>query len=339
MMVFFSTFLNNYFCNTPLAQMLRIRLLQLKRSFSGLPVLYWLIIATVVLYAFYGLSVKMNDYSFSIIVMFACPVLIASLHFVRRDHRFLNILSPYPWKIYLREYFTLLIPVLLLFVIHQYWSLILFSIFELLVFVGIIALVPVRSNITLTFAFVPVRITSLIPVPGFEWHGGYRRWGFQVLIFYLFAIGLSFLPFASLFLLAFLTFVIGGFYTHGESLAILNADNLEPSAFLKKKILQHSKFMSLFLLPALIIYLFQHPEHWYMVLIAWFVYMINIFYFITLKYALYRPDKKLTADTIWVGLLFAATLIPFLFPIPLIVSMRNYSLSKINLKIYLDDHS
>ncbi len=319
--------------------MLRIRLLQLKRSFSGLPALYWLIIAIAVLYAFYGLSVKMNDYSFSIIVMFAGPVLIASLHFARRDHRFLNILSPHPWKIYLREYFTLMIPVLLLFVFHQHWSLILFSIFELLVFVGIISLVPVRSNNAKTFAVVPVRITSLIPVPGFEWTSGYRRWGLQVLLFYLLAIGLSFLPFASLFLLAFLTFVISGFYTHGESLAILNAGNLGASAFLRKKILRHSKFTSLFLLPALIIYLFQHPEHWYMVLIAWFVYMINIFYFITLKYALYRPDKKLTADSIWVALLFASTLIPFLFPIPMIVALRNYSLSKINLKIYLDDHS
>lgn len=319
--------------------MLRIRLLQLKRSFSGLPVLYWLIIATVVLYAFYGLSVKMNDYSFSIIVMFAGPVVVASMHFARRDHRFLNLLSPNPWKIYLREYFVLLVPVLLLFVIHQYWSLILFSIFELLVFVGIISLVPVLSNNAKTFAFVPVRITSIIPVPGFEWTSGYRRWGLQLLLFYLLSIGLSFLPFASLFLLSFLTFVISGFYTHGESLAILNAGNLGASAFLKKKILRHSKFTGLFLLPVLIIYVIQHPEHWYIALIAWFVYIINIFYFITLKYALYRPDKKLTADSIWVALLFASTLIPFLFPIPIIVALRNYSLSKINLKIYLDDHS
>lgn len=281
----------------------------------------------------------MNDYSFSIIVMFACPILIASLHFVRRDHRFLNILCPHPWKIYLREYFVLLVPLLLLFVVHQYWSLMLFAILELLVFVAIISLIAVRSNKVLPLSFVPVRITSLIPVPGFEWYNGYRRWGLQLLLFYLLSIGLSFLPFASLFLLSFLTFVISGFYTHGESLAILNADNLEPSAFLKKKILRHSKFTGLFLLPVLTIYVIQHPEHWYIALIAWFVYIINIFYFITLKYAMYRPDKKLTADSIWVALLFASTLIPFLFPIPLIVAIRNYSLSKINLKIYLDDHS
>ena len=214
-----------------------------------------------------------------------------------------------------------------------------FSILELLVVVGIIGLVSVRYKSTKTFAFIPVRITSLIPVPGIEWYSGYRRWGLQLLLFYLLSIGLSFLPFASLFLLSFLTFVISGFYTHGESLAILNAGNLGASAFLKQKILRHSKFTGLFLLPVLIIYVLQHPEHWYIALIAWFVYMINIFYFITLKYALYRPDKKLTADSIWVALLFASTLIPFLFPIPIIVALRNYSLSKINLKIYLDDHS
>lgn len=319
--------------------MLRIRLQQIKRSFSGLPVLYWLVIATVVLYAIYGLNLKMNDYSFSVVVMFSFLVIIGSLHLVRSDHRFLNILSPHPWKIYLKEYFALLLPFFLLFLFHQYWSLFLFTIIELLLFIGIVSLVPVRSNSARTFAFVPIRFTTLIPVPGFEWRSGYRRWGLQVLLFYLLAIGLSFLPFASLFILAFMTFVISGFYTNGESLAILNADPLEPAIFLKKKILRHSKFTSFVLLPALIIYLFQHPEHWYMVLIAWCVYMINIFYFITLKYALYRPDKKLTADSIWVALLFASTLIPFLFPIPLIVAIRNYSLSKINLKNYLDDHS
>ena len=319
--------------------MLRIRLLQLKRSFTGLPVLYWLIIATVVLYAFYGLNIKMNDYSFSLVVAFAGPALVVSIHFVRRDHRFLNILNPRPWKIYLREYFALLLPLLFLFMIHQHWWLILFTVLELMVFLGIVSLVPIRSNGMKTFAFIPIRVTTLIPGAGFEWYSGYRRWGLQLLLFYLLAIGLSFLPFASLFLLAFLTFVLGGFYTNGESLAVLNADSLGPTSFLKKKILHHSKFTSLLLLPVLIIYLFQHPEHWYIVLIAWFVYMINIFYFITLKYALYRPDKKLTADTIWVGLLFASTLIPFLFPIPIIVALRNYSLSKINLKIYLDDQT
>ena len=136
-----------------------------------------------------------------------------------------------------------------------------------------------------------------------------------------------------------ITFVMSVFYTDGESLSILNADLLAPKEFLKKKIFVHCKYTSIGLLPVLLVYFVQHPADWYFIPIAWCVYMVNIVYFITLKYALYRPDKKLVAETVWTAILFVSTLIPFLFPMPFLIAHRNYSLAKINLKSYLDDRA
>ncbi|HRH64751.1 MAG TPA: hypothetical protein PLU53_00490 [Bacteroidia bacterium] len=319
--------------------MLRIRLSQLKRSFAGLPFLYWIIIGCAAAFLFYGLYIKMNNYSFSLIVTIATPLLLCILHLLRRDHRFLNVLRPDPWKVYLTEYFCLTIPVLLLLSLNQQWVLFLVVLALPAFLVLIITTLRFQSGLLPPSLLPFAALTSKIPVPGFEWRSGFRRMGWQLVVFYGLALALSFLPVASLFLLAFMTFSIGGFYADGESLAILNADLLPPKAFLKKKIFAHCRYASLLLIPALLVYVVQHPADWYLAIISWIVYMISFVFFISLKYALYRPDKKLTGDSVWVSILFVATLVPFLFPIPLFIALRNYALAKINLKTYLDDCS
>ena len=319
--------------------MLRIRYIQLKRSFAGLPLLYWVIILGLIAYVFYGLFIKMNNYSFSLAVTLITPIAILSLHFLRRDHRFLNILSTQTYKIYFQEYFCLISPILILLSLNQHWLLVIILLSALVLMITVLNFIPFQTLWRPISFFTFPLLLHFIPPFLFEWRSGFRRSGIQVLVIYSLALGLSFLPFASLFLLALLTFVMSGFYTDGESLSILNAGLLSPKEFLQKKIFVHCKYTSIGLLPVLGVYFVQHPADWYFIPIAWCVYMVNIVYFITLKYALYRPDKKLVAETVWTAILFVSTLIPFLFPMPFLIAHRNYSLAKINLKSYLDDRA
>ena len=281
----------------------------------------------------------MNNYSFSLAVTLITPIAILSLHFLRRDHRFLNILCTQTYKIYFQEYFCLISPILLFLLLNQHWVLFCVLLSALVLMIALLGLAPFQTFGKPVFSFSLPVLLKTIPFALFEWRSGIRRSGIQVLVIYSLALGLSFLPFASLFLLALLTFVMSGFYTDGESLSILNADLLAPKEFLKKKIFVHCKYTSIGLLPVLGVYFVQHPADWYFIPIAWCVYMVNIVYFITLKYALYRPDKKLVAETVWTAILFVSTLIPFLFPMPFLIAHRNYSLAKINLKSYLDDRA
>ncbi|HNP47453.1 MAG TPA: hypothetical protein PKK99_00255 [Bacteroidia bacterium] len=318
-----------------LKTLLRIRVLQLSRSLSGLPLVYWLLIAGGIAYFSYGLYLKLSDIFYALISISVYILLVLYIHFARNDHRFLKSVAFHPLRIYLGEYFCLSMPFLVLLALNGWWWLILLCLCIWLTETILLFFLPVGNRGHL---FLGSRLLiPLVPMSFFEWRSGLRKHGTFIFIVYAFAIGLSGLTLVSLFVLLLVSMSFSSFYSDGESAAVINAESLSPQQFLKHKLKTHVIACTMFFIPGLLIYLFRHPHDWIYVLLASLIFIINVSYFILIKYSFYRPDEKLAAGSVWVAILFASTLIPFLLPLPLMIIVRNYSVAKNNLKLYVDD--
>ena len=87
--------------------------------------------------------------------------------------------------------------------------------------------------------------------------------------------------------------------------------------------------------PLIVLFFVFNSQYWfillYVVIIA-FIVNINAIIF---KYACYEPGAKLDNNQTLQVLSFGAFLIPFLFPIPIVLSVINYRKALKNLQPYL----
>ena len=180
-----------------------------------------------------------------------------------------------------------------------------------------------------------VRPVPWIPHQNFEWIAGLRknRW----LLLPLYGGALLLLPYAyvSLFLWWLMTTVVSSFYSECEPQLFLQLPEQPPARFLKDKLRLHLRVYAVCSLPVLGGYLIFHPADAWVVVLAYLFSLINLTFFLLSKYAAYVPDQKHTGQTNLASLLHLLMLVPFLCPLPLVMSIRAYAKAKQNLKPYL----
>jgi hypothetical protein len=100
------------------------------------------------------------------------------------------------------------------------------------------------------------------------------------------------------------------------------------------KIKGHLKLFYLLILPMVLLDVMLHYEYWYVLLYALLVAFLANINAILFKYASYQPGARFDNNSLLQGLMLAFFLVPFLFPIPIIMMVVNYKKARLNLEPY-----
>lgn len=257
---------------------------------------------------------------------------VSVIHLSRKDQKFMLLTGSVPLKIYLAEYTFFSLPVLLIMVFSPHWYL---APALVVWYLGLsrVYRVPLRK-------IRSIRTFPLIPRDNFEWRSGIRTNLWPLLVLYLLCLGFLSYAYVSLFVLWILMAFIIPFYQEFEPLEILGCWELDPRAFLRKKITSHLWFFLLVTAPVMVGYGLFHPGEAWIALVVWLLSLINLAFFILSKYAAYTPGGKMPGGNFPVSLVHLSMLVPvagpFLFPLPLLMGIRAYRKSLVTLKPYLD---
>jgi len=248
----------------------------------------------------------------------------------RKDKLFLHLLSRNVRWLIASEYLFLGVPLFLCLLINGRWTETLLSAF-LFVIIAFINL-PAFSN-------KPWLIPGwLIPFRAFEWRAGFRKMGWILFLLFCAAMGTAFTR-EGIPILMFLLFIFPlSFLEENESYQMVQAFELNPWMFLKKKILIHLLILSKIGLPLVTVYIILHPELWYVPVIEFLLLLSIHMYAVCLKYAFYQPLHKAPPARIFEAIGTASVLIPVLIPLVWVLNIRFLFRAIANLKLYLDDY-
>lgn len=311
---------------------IKTRLNQLKREMIAIGRWRLILILLFLILGGWFVFKKMNkspDYYYTT-ALFVLIILI--IHVYRKDKRFIKITGSNPPKIYFFEYTFFSIPLLVLMSFTIRWYC-LFILLGFNVFISFIDYTPPQT-IRGGYSF------SFIPKNNFEWISGIRKNLWILSGLYLLALALLKYPYASLFILWIMLAVIASFYKECEPFDIINLSEFPPKLFIIQKLKLHFKSYIIFSLPILVGYGIFHLNTAWEALIIFILSLINFFLFILSKYAIYEPGQDLSANNLLVTIIHLCMLVPvigqFLFPVPLLMSIRAYRKSLHNLNLYLD---
>jgi hypothetical protein len=310
--------------------LVNIRLKQIERESGGLGPFYLLFIAALFALAFYGLYQLFLEISSGLIILFVLNILILSVHFSRSDYRFVCTKLPDAGKKMFAEYFCFSMPLIMpvLFTLN-FWiiAIHLLSIFCIARF----RVKPKKSGTVLPW------LHRIIPVFYFEWISGIRKSWVLFLIIYLLVWSFCWLRAFPIVGLWFLMFLISTFYTEGESLNQLKIHlKGNASRFLVFKIIRHSLVLLLLFAPALFINAIFHPDLMIFHIIFMFMYLLSLAFFISSKYSMYKPAQYISGNEMVQAVGILGALIPFLAPLPLLLTLRNYFKAVKILKAFTD---
>jgi hypothetical protein len=180
-------------------------------------------------------------------------------------------------------------------------------------------------------------ISSIIPASHFEWISGFRKSFLLLIPLCILAIGFCWFKILPLFLLWFITFIITSFYNEFEPVHILREGGYSSKRFLRQKLYQHSGYLLLLYTPVLLINTIFNFEYWIVNLLFIPVQLSLLCFAICFKYSVYEPSKNLTAGSLILTMVSLCALIPYLLPVPLVMTFIYYRKAKNNLDNYLND--
>ena len=308
--------------------LLNIRLIQIKRELNsaGLGVLIIPGIFLFLIYASYSIFLKTTDaYYLTAFLFFVC----LSFQVKRKDKVFVytHLQNPYR-EIYL-EYVALIFPFAVTCLLTDNWIMLPILLISLW-------LVPLLKYTTKQKTYFK-NISKIIPAYNFEWISGFRKSFLLLILLYLLSVAFSWFRILPLFLLWFITVTICSFYTECEPLVILKEGNFSSKEFLWKKLLRHSKYLTLIYTPILIINILFNPEYWLLILLFIPIQLSLLCLAICLKYSTYEPNTNSIGNSILFSVISIGSIIPFLLPLPLLMAVNAFGKAKRNLNTYLND--
>lgn len=291
-------------------QLLKFLLLfRLKQGFRMLKSVGCLLIIALPLLFIYSLSALHSaKYTNSIVIAFVLCLIPFSIHFYRKDGRFLQHLNCSRWIIFLIEYSILLLPITLAVLIQfNKWEV--FAIVHS--FTLLILFFPPGLLNSQTSKSKP--IPSFIPVEIFEWRSGLRQYFYYALLLQI--IGLSLCTFVGTALIITLLWGMMAvtFYEAIEQKELFENIHFK-YGLLKRKVITHSLLFHTFLLPHYLLFLIFHTNYWYLILAAATLAELLLLFAIFYKYAVYRPARRRAYNQTATGLFLGGFLVPFLAP-------------------------
>jgi hypothetical protein len=275
-------------------------------------------------------------------------LLILTLHASRKDKRFIRINFENGYTIFLIEYIVISLPLLIIFCLFNDWR-------NLIITSLIIFLVP-AINLNTGSADIPsflklfnpfssnLRLRFNIKIPfvkpeAFEWISGIRRYFIVFVPVYLIILAFSFKAYVAPIGLLVISAVISGFYFYGESRDFIELFSQNYKMFLILKIRLSVKYLFILFIPIVTIALIFQPSTWYFITGAIIIAAIIQIIAVIFKYALFSENSDLGHNSIIVFINVICVLVPFLWPLPIVMGIKYYLKAQNNLKNYLDDNN
>lgn len=272
----------------------------------------------------WGLIKTITFYPSKLIPFLSLVLFITSLHFGRKDKRFIRLAGTNRARLFLIQYLSILSP----FIIANIFANSFFYALALFIFPFFIA--PVN------FTIQPVKWNTLnlniVPPNAFEWKSGIRKNVFLLLMVYL---GILFFSVHYITLVAGViiqALVVTTFYYECEPPFILLAGKRSAGKFLANKVKESLSIFLIYISPFILLALIFHIQYLVFIFTAVIVACILIGFAIALKYALYLPGANLKNNAIIMAFITVCFFFPFLMPLPLIFLIVYYRKAVKNLK-------
>ena len=319
---------------------LKIRLIQ---AFRVLKEIGLLRILFLIAFMAYIIKHARNSYVVTIIT----GIILLSIHASRKDKRFLKLNFNRSYLIFFVEYFTLVCPIIVVFCFLRDWeNIIVICLFCVLIpriylnlglgnvsYLVKILLNPFSSNLNFKLNFkIPINNPRL-----FEWISGFRRYFIIIVSIYLLFLAFSFKEYVAPVGLVILSIIVSGFYYFGESREFVELFSRNYKTFLVQKIILSVRYLLVLLMPIVFISLIFQPGTWYYIIGAIIIATLIQIITIVFKYALFAENMDLGRNGIIVSINVICILMPFLWPLPIIMGIKYYFKAQNNLKKYLND--
>lgn len=309
-------------------KLLCLRFKQCRRALNDLGV-YSLVLGFLALLLITISSSLHQKSSTSFYQLIVLSVLCLIVHFYRSDKKFiyLHIKNPY-LEIYL-EYLVLFLPFSfsVLFTAHGYY----FFIFQLL----IVVISFITVSISKVNYFRLKSISRIINSSRFEYLSGIRQSFFFLIPLYSLAVTFSWFYVVPHVFLWLITVTFASFYNECEPLNVLRSNNKSPRQFLWHKIALHAKLLLPLYIPILIINTWFNRDFWFINILFLLLQLSLLIFAITLKYRSYQPNEKLYRNKIILSIVSLSAILPYLLPVPLLMSLVYFKTALKNLNHFL----
>ncbi|HEV8083164.1 MAG TPA: hypothetical protein VGP55_08195 [Chitinophagaceae bacterium] len=308
--------------------LLHIRVKQLQRELRSLG-LYTFLLSGVAFYlifvSFRQFEEGVHSYSIICLLAFIC----VALQVYRKDKLFIYKHIENPYLQIFSEYIalTFLFAVTAIFTRSwMYYPLLLAMLFFIPYFKNSFRKTAVFKNLSL-----------VIPVASFEWISGFRKNFIFLSGLYLLAIAFCWFRILPLFLLWFLTTTIISFYNECESLQVLRESGKPTGKYLLNKLIRSNLYIIILYTPLIIINTILNTEFLLFNLLFIPVQLSLLCFAICMKYSSYSPNKMQTGNSILLITIALFSTLPYLLPVPIILSFIYFYKARNNLNYYLND--
>jgi hypothetical protein len=311
---------------------LRIRMLQLRRELAALGWWRVAVVAVVtagVLRVFYGWTHRSQG---SWHAAAGVALVVAAIHFARKDRRFLQLATASPFLVTWAEYVCFTAPFIVTGLFSPGWP----YAAALPFFYLLLGAAPVTGRRLTARRW---RLFFLSP-RNFEWRAGIRANLWPLAALYAACLACLPYPYVSLYLWWILVALVIPFYQDAEPRQMLQAWEEPPRRFLRSKLGLQLKDYAIFSAPLMAGYMVFHPSGAWIAAAVWVLSAVNISWFVLAKYAAYEPVTRTGAGQLLMTLVHLAMLIPlagpFMIPVPLVLALVAYRKSLRRLNPYLD---
>jgi type IV secretory pathway TrbD component len=307
--------------------LLRLRWLQLRRAFPA----YGVVLLALASLGVLGLMHRamLRDPGYAAYMAGGALLVVVGLHQQRKDLHFLQRHVPQARQAMAVEYGVLVLPILLVLFLAGSWP---------------VAVVPI---VAVALPWLPVVRSSGvrgkwlrrgIPVRLFEWRGLVQATHPLGLVLWLSALASCWLPVLPLFLLGIIVLWATSAQEQCEPRAMLLATAEDAHSFLRTKLWGAMRLMAVVLLPVLAAATFFHPGWWWVHAGFGLGMWVLVAYAVVLKYANYRPDQRLEANSANVAVAALFSILPGLSVVPLVMLFTEMPKARANLSAYFHDH-
>jgi hypothetical protein len=308
--------------------LLYIRIKQLQREIRSLG-LYTPVLIVIVFYLIFVSFRKFENGQYALDIIAAAAFICTALQIYRKDKVFIYKQIEKPHLQLFSEYLALTLPFTVTALFTKSWMY--YPLLPVFLFCISYLKISVRKKTVLK------NLSNIIPASNFEWISGFRKSFIFFIGLYLFAVAFCWFRILPLFLLWFLTVIIISFYSECEPTQILRESGRSSKKFLLHKLISQNLFILILYVPLVIINTFLNNKLLLINLLFVPTQMSLLCFAICLKYSSYRPNKKLTENNILITIIAFLSSLPYLLPVPVILSFIYFYKAKKNLNHYLDD--
>ncbi len=309
-----------------LNRILEFRLRQCWRVLKSIGAIYFILLVIVCLGFFLGL-VEAVIQSSSPFVGLVGVILITSIHFSRKDGGFLRLLGVHRVRLYFLEYFFLLLPLAVLFLIGQNFGAIAVQCIGL----AIIAFLP---NPELGGSHFANRLDfAFLPKDAFELRSYLRKNLILLLGVYLISLFASHFVVVPITMVIIMALLFVSVFDEVESKALFEAVHFR-QYILRRKIILYVGLFHILLAPQIALFLIFNLQYWYIMLAVLFVCTTSVLFNIMYKYAQYTPYRRRVYNSMASSIFFGFALVPFLYPVTILYVVFYWRKARKNIKLF-----